>query len=74
MTNWELGNEIMCSVADKMRDLSDECRLSHPQTSDFLKYLAIDLGPISNQLTGVGLCPEPEDRFTYIDTSKIIHL
>lgn len=59
MTNWELGNEIMHNIVDNMRELSNECEKTHPVISRLLNTIALDFGPLVNNLMddGTEMCP-----------------
>lgn len=58
MTNWELGNEIMCGIVDKMYEVARECEKSHPLASKILTNKALDFGPMVNNLMEDTMCPE----------------
>lgn len=83
MTDWELGNEIMCGPVDRLKELAFECSSSRPQVSQLLMDLALDLGPLVNRLMNdsddtSGLCPCREEGdnlyYMYFDgTSKKIY-
>lgn len=62
MTNWELGNDIMCNIVDKMKELSSECSKTNPLISDLLQNIALDFGTLVNDLmegdSKIRMCPE----------------
>ena len=85
MTDWELGNDIMCNIVDKMKELSGECNKTNPLISDLLQNIALDFGTLVNDLmednSKIRMCPEhtAEDEdtnetigvYSYFDGSSI---
>lgn len=86
MTDWELGNDIMCNIVDKMKELSEECDSTNPVVSRLLSNIALDFGTLVNDLmanegSDIRMCPEhlSEDEetgemigvYTYFDGSSI---
>lgn len=77
MTNWELGNSIMCNLVDKMRELEGDTTPDQHRFALMLSNLAYDLGPIVNNLMddGIGMCPEhvrPLAGWVFIDPTPLI--
>lgn len=58
MTNWELGNDIMCSLVDKMDELAKECSHEQEDVAKLLRGVALDFGYLVNRLMDDRLCPE----------------
>lgn len=83
MTDWELGNEIMCGPVDRLKELALECSKSQPKVSGLLMALAMDFGPLVNRLMNdedseIGMCPVRENdeagTYRYFDgTSKMLY-
>jgi len=86
MTDWELGNDIMCSLVDKMKELSNECKSTNPVVSELLMNIALDFGTLVNDLMDSAdhtrMCPEhiveDEDNegemigvYSYFDGSSV---
>ena len=63
--SWELGNDIMHQLCDKMSDLAKECERSHPAVSAYLVKLSLELGITANDLmepsSGLRMASEPID-------------
>lgn len=58
MTDWEIGNDIMCTLIDKMNELAEECEISQPMIASALRANALGWGTTVNILQGDGICPE----------------
>lgn len=73
ITNYELGNDIMHNIVDRMKELATESKHTHPIVSKLLNDLALDFGPLVNDLMddGIRLCPEREDSYVYFDGGRI---
>lgn len=75
MTNWELGNDIMCNLVDKMVELSAECESTNPQVAELLNELALDFGPLVNRLMNEdnhwdGMCPTRLSSYKFFDGTR----
>lgn len=70
MTNWELGNDLLHSVCDKLRELSEECKESHPKYADILWNHSVSLGVHVNDLMAGPNRICPEDRNVKIIVKK----
>lgn len=78
LTDWELGNDIMCNVVDKMRELSDECSNTNPAISKLLLNISLDFGTLVNDLmcenspnsSQIRMCPEHISKDE--DTGEVI--
>ncbi len=77
MTDWELGNSLMCNVVDKMKEISNECEKKNPLIADLLQKIAMDFGVLVNDLMSHGdsksirMCPEDTECYTYFDGNSI---
>ena len=76
MTDWELGNDIMCGVVDKMMELSKEAEAKQPGVARLLRDIARDFGPLVNRLMNdkddpIGMCPvHPDEEYMYFDGTE----
>ena len=68
MTNWEIGNQIMCNICDELADMEQELDREgtdkQKQLIPLLDSIRMMLGPYVNKLMepkdGLGMCPELE--------------
>jgi len=58
-TNWEIGNDIMHNICDKMAELEHEIEKDHPEIALILFKNRLMYGPLVNTLMDdeLGLCP-----------------
>lgn len=75
MTNYELGNDILHNLVDRMNELANECSYEQRMIAELLKDLALDFGPVVNRLMGDGSvgCPtrdKPSHNWYYFNPHK----
>lgn len=60
LTDWELGNDLLCNICDGMMRLSEECEETHPTVALKLKFIRLALGVDANELMGDSLAPSDD--------------
>ena len=56
-TNYEIGNDIMHNICDKMSELEHEIEKDHPELAMALRKNRLMYGPVVNTLMEDSLCP-----------------
>lgn len=57
ITLYDIGNDIMHNLCDKMSELAFEIRKDHPEVAEALTKNRLMFGPLVNTLMDDSLCP-----------------
>ena len=58
-TNYEIGNDILHSLCDRMLELENECGEKHPEVAMVLRKTRLSYGPLVNSMMDEALAPTP---------------